>query len=42
MWFFTRNRRNLAKLETKVAELEDKLNQQHQEHESISDAINNV
>ena len=40
MWFFTRNRRNLAKLETKVAELEDKLNQQYQEHESISDAIN--
>ena len=42
MWFFTRNRRNLAELETKVAELEDKLNQRYQEHESISDTINTM
>jgi chromosome segregation ATPase len=39
MWFFN-NSRNLSKLEEKVAQLEDKLNQRYEEYDSMHESLN--
>lgn len=39
MWFFN-NSRNLFKLEEKVAQLEDKLNQRYEEYDSMHESLN--
>lgn len=38
MWFFNNNR-NLFKLEEKVAQLEDKLNQRYEEYDSMQESL---
>lgn len=42
MWFFNRNKENLAKLEDKVAELENKLNQQYHEYDAMNESLDNL
>lgn len=42
MWFFNTKRANLTKLEDKVAELEDKLNQRYEEYDNMSESLNEL
>jgi len=38
MWFFN-NKKNLSKLEDKVAQLEDKLNQRYEEYDDMQESL---
>ena len=42
MWFFSRRKDNLEKLETKVAELEDKLSKQYDEYDAMNESLREI
>lgn len=42
MWFFNTNKSNLTKLEDKVADLENKLNQRYEEYDTMNESLNAI